>query len=88
MREGGSWTVEVSLVATAHMAAIAGAGAGGCGAAELESRWPDSTAYRQACETERGRLEFLGPVMRMSETQPAWRRPPPEPGADEARWLA
>lgn len=87
MREGGSWRVEVSLAATAMWLQSLGR----TPAAEMPENWNPSAGLdglMQACDTARGRLDFLGPVMRMSQTQPAWRRPPPEPGADEARWLA
>jgi hypothetical protein len=45
-------------------------------------------SYFTACDTKRGRLDYLGPVVRMSKTPPSWRLPPPEPGADEPVWLA
>ncbi len=87
MREGGSWCVEVSLCATAMWLQSLGR----VPAVEMAENWNPAQGldgYMQACDTARGRLDFLGPVMRMSETQPAWRRPPPEPGADEAGWFA
>ena len=87
MREGGSWRVEVSLCATAQWLQALGR----VPAAEVPATWNPLAGldgYLKSCDTARGRLDFLGPVMRMSETQPAWRRPPPEPGADEASWLA
>lgn len=87
MREGGSWRVEVSLCATAQWLQSLGR----VPAAEMPESWNPLAGldgYLKSCDTARGRLDFLGPVMRMSMTQPAWRRPPPEPGADEASWLA
>lgn len=87
MREGGSWRVEVSLSATAMWLQALGK----LPAETLPESWNPLDGLdgaMRACEITRGRLEFLGPVMRMSESEPAWRRPPPEPGADEARWLA
>ncbi len=87
MREGGSWRVEVSLAATAMWLQQLGEATDDA----VPAQWDPAAGLdglMQSCETKRGRLDFLGPVMRMSETQPAWRRPPPQPGADEARWLA
>ena len=85
MREGGSWRVEVSLCATAQwLQALP----------RIETKAiPDSwnpleglDGYFQSCETTRGRLDHLAPVVRMSKTQPAWRFPPPEQGVDQPRW--
>lgn len=87
IREGGSWRVEVSLSATAMWLQSLGRVL----VEEMPESWNPLAGLdgaMKACEITRGRLEFLGPVMRMSESEPAWRRPPPEPGADEARWLA
>jgi crotonobetainyl-CoA:carnitine CoA-transferase CaiB-like acyl-CoA transferase len=87
MREGGSWIVEVSLCATAMWLQSLGK----IPADRVAEGWTPAQGldgYFKSCETRKGRLDFLGPVVRMSKTPPAWRRPPPEPGADEARWLA
>ncbi len=85
IREGGSWRVEVSLCATAQWLQSL--------ARSEPVRIPDSwnpaaglDGYFQSCETTRGRLVQLAPVVRMSKTPPAWRRPPPEQGADQPRW--
>jgi crotonobetainyl-CoA:carnitine CoA-transferase CaiB-like acyl-CoA transferase len=86
IREGGSWLVEVSLCATAMWLqslgeiAFAGVPAGWNPREGLDG-------YFQSCEMGRGRLDFLGPAVRMEKTPPGWRNPPPEPGADEPRWL-
>ncbi|HWA31520.1 MAG TPA: CoA transferase [Rhizomicrobium sp.] len=85
IREGGSWRVEVSLCATAMWLQSLG---------EVErARIPEAwnplaglDGYFQSCETTRGRLDHLGPVVRMSKTPPAWRLPPPVIGADAPRW--
>jgi crotonobetainyl-CoA:carnitine CoA-transferase CaiB-like acyl-CoA transferase len=85
-REGGSWLVEVSLAATAMWLQSLGKVA----MADVPEKWDPAEgldAYWRSCETERGRLDFLGPVVRMSETPPHWRSPPPEPSADQAVWL-
>ncbi len=87
IREGGSWLVEVSLTATAMWLQSLGRTPPG----DIPDGWRAANgldAYRQSCETEAGRLDFLGPVVRMSKTPPAWRRPPPTQGADKPVWLA
>ncbi len=86
-REGGSWLVEVSLGATAMWLQSLGKIA----ANETPREWAPAEGldgYWQSCQTDRGRLDFLGPVVRMSETPPRWPLPPPEPGADKAAWIA
>ncbi len=86
-REGGSWLVQVSLASTAAWLQSLGRVA--------SSRVPESwnpleglDGLMQSCQTERGTLEQLGPVVRMSKTPPKWQRPPPEPGADPPQWIA
>jgi len=84
-REGGSWRVEVSLCATAMWLQSCGR----VDAASVPRSWDPlagSGEYRQSCMTGRGRLDCLGPVVRMSQTPPAWTCPPPAPGADEPVW--
>jgi crotonobetainyl-CoA:carnitine CoA-transferase CaiB-like acyl-CoA transferase len=84
IREGGSWKVEVSLAATAQWLQSLGK----VEAAAVADDWLSGLGldgHMKSCETKRGRLDFLGPVVRMSETQPRWLRPPPEPGP--AVWL-
>jgi crotonobetainyl-CoA:carnitine CoA-transferase CaiB-like acyl-CoA transferase len=84
MREGGSWLVQVSLASTAMWLQSLG---------KIEpARAPESWTpgkgldrYLGSCETEGGRLDFLGPVVRMSKTEPHWHCPPPQAGP--ARWL-
>ncbi len=86
MREGGSWQVQVSLAASAMWLQSLGK----IEAANMPRDWEPRTGldrYLSSCETSTGTLEFLGPVMRMAKTPAAWRCPPPEAGADEARWL-
>jgi crotonobetainyl-CoA:carnitine CoA-transferase CaiB-like acyl-CoA transferase len=85
MREGGSWRVEVSLCATAQwLQALPRIETG-----RVPEGWnplEGLDGYFQSCETTRGRLEHLAPVVRMSKTQPVWKLPPPEQGADQPRW--
>jgi crotonobetainyl-CoA:carnitine CoA-transferase CaiB-like acyl-CoA transferase len=83
IREGGSWHVQVSLCATAVWLQSLGT------VSQVPERWNPAEGldpYLGSCETEDGRLDFLGPVVRMSKTRPAWRHPPPIPGADQPRW--
>ncbi|HWA92839.1 MAG TPA: CoA transferase [Rhizomicrobium sp.] len=84
IREGGSWHVQVSLSATAMWLQSLG---------KVEaSLVPQGFApegldqYLKSCETAAGRLDYLGPVVSMSKTPPAWRNPPPAPGSDAAEW--
>lgn len=86
IREGGSWQVLVSLSATAMWLASLGL----IEAARVPEGWTPGAGldrYLNSCQTDEGRLDFLGPVVQMSKTPPAWRRPPPMPGADAPRWL-
>jgi crotonobetainyl-CoA:carnitine CoA-transferase CaiB-like acyl-CoA transferase len=86
-REGGSWLVEVSLCATAMWLQSLGK----IPAAQVPAAWNPAEgldAYRQSCQTEHGRLDFLGPVVRMSATPPCWACPPPVQGADKPAWNA
>lgn len=85
IREGGSWLVEISLCATAMWLQSLGKLA----PAAVPETWNPAEgldAYRLTCETGHGRLDFLGPVVRMSQTPPQWLRPPPEQGADRPVW--
>src|SRR5262249_23102162 len=84
IREGGSWHVQVSLCATAMWLQSLGI------AAHVPEAWDPAEGldpYLGSCETEAGRLDYLGPVVRMSKTQPLWRCPPPVAGADQPLWL-
>jgi hypothetical protein len=86
-REGGSWLVQVSLASTAMWLQSLGKIA----PSNIPQSWNPAEGLDgllQACETTRGILEHLGPVVRMSKTPPKWQRPPPEQGADPAQWIA
>ena len=87
IREGGSWVVQVSLASTAMWLQSLGK----IDAARVPERWDPNTGidqYLRSCETDEGRLEFLGPVVRMSKTPPVWAAPP-LPGITGApRWIA
>jgi crotonobetainyl-CoA:carnitine CoA-transferase CaiB-like acyl-CoA transferase len=85
IREGGSWRVEVSLCATAQWLQSLPR----IPAAQIPDGWDPMVGldgYFQSCQTTRGRLDHLAPVVRMSKTQPVWKLPPPEQGADQPRW--
>jgi crotonobetainyl-CoA:carnitine CoA-transferase CaiB-like acyl-CoA transferase len=87
IREGGSWSVEVSLCATAMWLQSLGK----VDAAGVPESWSPAAGldgYFRSCETKRGRLDYLGPIVRMEKTPPNWAAPPPEPGEDAPRWLA
>jgi len=84
-REGGSWLVQVSLASTAMWLSSLGR----TPAEHAPSTWSPSEGLdglMQACETARGKLVHLGPVVRMSSTPPRWSCPPPELGADRPQW--
>ncbi len=84
-REGGTWLVEVSLCATAMWLQSLGKVAAGA----VPQSWNPGEgldAYRQSCETTNGRLDFLGPIVSMSQTPPHWHRPPPVLGEDRPVW--
>ncbi|MGD0191008.1 MAG: CoA transferase [Rhizomicrobium sp.] len=85
-REGGSWLVQVSLSSTAMWLQSLGKVA----PAAVPKTWDPMTGLdglMQSCETTRGILEHLGPIVHMSQTPPKWQCAPPEPGADTAQWI-
>jgi crotonobetainyl-CoA:carnitine CoA-transferase CaiB-like acyl-CoA transferase len=75
IREGGSWLVQVSLAATAAWLSSLGR----IDATAVPEAWEPRAGldqYLQSCETQDGRFELLGPVVRMSKTPPLWSSPP------------
>jgi crotonobetainyl-CoA:carnitine CoA-transferase CaiB-like acyl-CoA transferase len=85
IREGGSWLVETSLAATAEWLSSLGR----IDAAAVPDGWDPRAGldqYLQSCETKEGRLEFLGPVVRMSKTPPLRCSPPDH--LDLPRWAS
>ncbi len=85
--EGGSWLVTVSLARIGQWITERGL----LSAAEIEGLPADLTTEEiAALSTESrspaGRLTHLGPVLRMSETQPRWARPAVPLGHDPAAW--
>ncbi|HUC18073.1 MAG TPA: CoA transferase [Acetobacteraceae bacterium] len=83
--EGGSWHVQVSLCRTAMMIQEQGR-------VDPALRPPPPVPadfraqYMKECDSPIGRLSFLGPVIRMSETSPRWDLPPAPLGAHPPRW--
>jgi crotonobetainyl-CoA:carnitine CoA-transferase CaiB-like acyl-CoA transferase len=75
IREGGSWLVQVSLASTATWLQSLGK----IDAASVPLGWEPRDGldpYLGSCETKAGRLEQLGPVVRMSKTPPLMGAPP------------
>jgi crotonobetainyl-CoA:carnitine CoA-transferase CaiB-like acyl-CoA transferase len=85
-REGGSWAVRASLCQTAMFIRRQGLlsefsdGQERLNEAELEGCYV-------AADTSYGALKTLGPVLKMSETQPRWSRTTPRLGGDQPDWL-
>jgi hypothetical protein len=82
--EGGSWHVEVSLSATSTWYQSLGDDIAGPPPGPI-----DVAAHLDEMDTDCvGRLRFLRPAVRMSETPPHWELPPSDQGSHEAVWLA
>jgi crotonobetainyl-CoA:carnitine CoA-transferase CaiB-like acyl-CoA transferase len=85
IREGGSWLVQVSLAGTAMWLQSLGK----IDAASVPAGWEPRDGldpYLVSCDTKAGRLELLGPVVRMSKTPPLMGGPPEN--ADAPRWAS
>jgi crotonobetainyl-CoA:carnitine CoA-transferase CaiB-like acyl-CoA transferase len=85
IREGGSWLVQVSLAGTAMWLQSLGK----IDAAAVPESWEPRDGldpYLVSCDTREGRLELLGPVVRMSKTPPLMGAPPDN--ADAPRWAS
>ena len=86
-REGGSWLVRISLAQTGHWLV----GRGQVPDAELKDVPKEFTTaelerWSIASDTPVGRLQHLGPVVRLSETPPRWARPSVPLGYNEPVW--
>ena len=86
-REGGSWLVRISLAQTGRWLV----GRGEVPEAELADvakEFTDAEVERwsMASDTPVGRLQHLGPVVRLSETPPRWDRPSVPLGYNEPMW--
>ena len=87
VREGGSWLVRISLAQTGRWLVERGQ----VPATELEDVPKDFTAvelerWSMATDTPMGRLQHLGPVVRLSETPPRWARPSVPLGFNQPVW--
>ena len=85
IREGGSWLVQVSLAGTAMWLQSLGK----IDAGSVPESWEPRDGldpYLVSCDTKGGRLELLGPVVRMSKTPPLMGGPPET--ADAPRWAS
>jgi crotonobetainyl-CoA:carnitine CoA-transferase CaiB-like acyl-CoA transferase len=84
-REGGSWHVRVSLCQSGMFIWRQGRMAFPGFGREVASDVLD--AIRIETHPKGGPLRHLGPLLRMSETQPHWTRPTPVLGGDRPEWL-
>jgi crotonobetainyl-CoA:carnitine CoA-transferase CaiB-like acyl-CoA transferase len=85
-REGGSWSVRASLCQSGMFIRRQGL----LGEfSDAPGRMPDSELEHcyVASDTSYGALKTLGPVLRMSETQPRWARVTPRLGSSAPEWL-
>jgi crotonobetainyl-CoA:carnitine CoA-transferase CaiB-like acyl-CoA transferase len=88
-REGGSWLVRISLAQTGRWLV----GRGQVPESQLKGVPKEFTAdelkrWSMSSDTPGGRLDHLGPVMRLSETPPRWARPSVPLGYHEPVWPA
>jgi crotonobetainyl-CoA:carnitine CoA-transferase CaiB-like acyl-CoA transferase len=88
-REGGSWLVRISLAQTGRWLVNRGQ----VPESELTNVPRDFTPeeierWSMASDTPVGRLNHLGPVVRLSETPPHWARPTVPLGYHEPAWPA
>ena len=84
-RDGGSYHVRVSLCQSGMF--IYRQGKVAYAAPEMDLSETELDALRIETTPHHGRLRHLGPVLRLSETQPHWARPTPKLGGDRAAWL-
>jgi len=85
-KEGGSYHVRVSLCRTAMM--LLEQGLNTHKATDTTVPAPILARYMQQCDAAIGRLHYLGPVLRYSETPSRWDLPPAPLGAHPPRWPA
>jgi crotonobetainyl-CoA:carnitine CoA-transferase CaiB-like acyl-CoA transferase len=85
-REGGSYSINVSLCQTALYIQRQGVIELQAEATQRLSRSELDRRYVSA-DTSYGALKTLGPVLDMSETAPSWARPTPRFGGDRPEWL-
>ena len=83
-REGGSYHVRVSLCQSGmfiyRQGKVAFPGLG------LDLAKAELDALRIETKPKAGPLRHLGPLLKLSETQPRWIRPTPQLGGDRPEW--
>ncbi len=84
-REGGSYHVRVSLCQSGMF--IYRQGKTAFDAPDMDLTPEELDDLRITSHTADGPLRHLGPILRLSETQPHWTRPTPKLGGNEAAWL-
>ena len=82
--EGGSYHVQVSLCRTAMW--LLEQGLNDAGADSMQVPGAILARYMQETSSALGRLHYLGPVLRYSETPSSWDLPPAPLGAHPPRW--
>ena len=83
-REGGSYHVRVSLCQSGMF--IYRQGKVAYDAPDMDLSPAELDALRIETHPESGPLRHLGPILKMSETQPRWTRPTPVLGGDKPAW--
>ena len=86
-QEGGSWLVRISLAQTGHW--LVGRGqVPHKGLKDVVQEFTPSQLeqWSMVSDTPMGRLQHLGPVVRLSETPPRWTRPSAPLGYNEPVW--
>ena len=86
-REGGSYHVRVSLCQSGMFIYRQGKVAAGLVTDGMGLTERELDGMRIETETSHGALRHLGPVLKLSETQPHWERPTPKFGGDQPLWL-
>ncbi len=84
-REGGSYHVNVSLCQSAMM--LNRQGRVTYPASDMGHSSDEAAALQMRSETSYGVIRHLAPVLKFSETAPAWSTPSPALGADSPSWL-
>jgi crotonobetainyl-CoA:carnitine CoA-transferase CaiB-like acyl-CoA transferase len=84
-REGGSYRVRVSLCQSGMF--IYRQGMTGFSDPDMDLSEAELDALRVESAPAQGPLRHLGPVLKLSETQPHWSRPTPALGGDAAEWF-
>ena len=85
-RDGGSYHVQVSLCQSGMF--IYRQGKTEFDAPDINLSDAELDALRAESETADGKLRHLGPVLRLSETEPHWSHPTPVLGGHAAEWLS